>query len=80
MIINIHPSAADNYNKKAGELLEFIIEYPPNRERQEEFSSHLHVAGSFTDKNIIGEIEKHYKICLEYNINEFLYIIPINYK
>ncbi len=30
--------------------------------------------------NIIGEIEKHYKICLEYNINEFLYIIPINYK
>jgi len=57
MIINIHPSAVDNFNKKADELLGFIIERPFKRERQEEFSSHLHVAGSFTDKDIIGEIE-----------------------
>lgn len=57
MIINIHPSAVDNYNKKADELLGFIIECPPKKERQEQFSSHLHVAGSFTDKDIIGEIE-----------------------
>ena len=57
MIINIHQSAVDNYNMKADELLEFIIECPPDRKSQEEFSSHIHIAGSFTDKDIIGDIE-----------------------
>lgn len=57
MTINIHPSAVENYNKKADDLLDLVDEFPPDNVQQEGFSSELHIAASLTDKDIIGDIE-----------------------
>ena len=57
MILNIHPSAASNFNDKAGGLIKLIEEFPKEKERGDSFPSELHVAASITEKDIIGEIE-----------------------
>ena len=57
MVINIHPSAADNFNKRANDLVSLVIEFPPEPSRQESFPSDLHVAATLTDKDIIGDID-----------------------
>jgi len=57
MVINIHPSAASNFNKKAEELIELIEEFQMAEEKKESFTSDLHVTASITDKDIIGNIE-----------------------
>lgn len=57
MTIDIHPSAADNFNKKASELIDFVTEFPPERPRPKSFPTDLHIAASLTDKDIIGDID-----------------------
>lgn len=57
MTINIHPSATDNFNNKANELLAIIEELPSEETKQEDFPSDLHIAASFTEKDIIGNID-----------------------
>lgn len=57
MIINIHPSAANNYNAKADELIKLIEVFPLEKGNKSSFPSDLHVAASFTEKDIIGDIE-----------------------
>lgn len=57
MTINIHPSAADNFNKKADELYDLVKELPQNVAQQESFPSDLHIAGSIIDEDIVGDIK-----------------------
>ena len=57
MIINIHPSAASNFNDKAGGLIKLIEQFPKEQEKKNSFHSDLHVAASITEKDIIGDIE-----------------------
>lgn len=57
MTINIHPSAANNFNEKADELIGLIEVFPTVEEKKNSFPSDLHVAASLTDKDIIGDIE-----------------------
>lgn len=57
MIINIHPSAASNFNDKACGLIKLIEEFPKEEEKESLFPSELHVAASITEKDIIGDIE-----------------------
>lgn len=57
MVINIHPSAASNFNTKAEELIGLIEEFQKAEERKDSFPSDIHVAASITDKDIIGDIE-----------------------
>ncbi len=57
MVINIHPSAASNFNTKAEELIGLIEEFQKVEEKKDSFPSDLHVAASITDKDIIGDIE-----------------------
>ncbi|MCK4816048.1 hypothetical protein KA005_09770, partial [bacterium] len=57
MTINIHPSAANNFNEKAAELIGLIEVFPTVEEKKDSFPSDLHVAASITDKDIIGDIE-----------------------
>ncbi|HBH12611.1 MAG TPA: hypothetical protein DDX29_05820 [Clostridiales bacterium] len=56
MIINIHPSAASNYNNKAFELIE-LIEIFPMAKNQTSFPSDLYVNATITEKDIISDIE-----------------------
>ncbi len=57
MIINIHPSAASNYNDKASELIKLIEVFPTANESKSSFPSELHVAASITEDDIIGDVE-----------------------
>lgn len=57
MIFTIHPSAADNFDKKAFSLLDLVEEFSPTPPRQESFPSDLHIPTTITDKEIIGDIE-----------------------
>lgn len=57
MTINIHPSAASNFNEKASELVGLIEVFPVGETKKDSFPSELHVAASITDKDIIGDIE-----------------------
>lgn len=57
MLINIHPSAENNYNKKANELIELIEEFPTEEKKKSSFPSELYVAASLTEEDIIGDIE-----------------------
>lgn len=56
MTLNIHPSAANNFNEKASGLITLIEEFPIEKQRESSFNSDLHVAASITEKDIIGEI------------------------
>lgn len=57
MCLNIHPNAASNFNEKANGLIGLIEEFPIEKQKKSSFNSDLNVAASFTDKDIIGEIE-----------------------
>ena len=57
MKIEIHPSASDNFNKKADELLRLVKEFPIEPPKRASFPSDLHVAGSITEKDIIGDVD-----------------------
>ena len=57
MTLNIHPSAATNFNEKASGLIKLIEEFPIEKQRGDGFHSDLHVAASITEKDIIGDIE-----------------------
>jgi hypothetical protein len=58
MCIIIHPSAADNFNKKATEIAGYIKECVTKQSTHEMFPSDLHVAASLTTEDIIGDIEE----------------------
>jgi len=57
MSLEIHPSAAANFDSKAIALVELIKEIPPDLQSQPSFPSELHVAANLTESDIIGEIE-----------------------
>lgn len=57
MTLNIHTSAADNFNNKAGELVKLVIEFPFESNQSVDFPSELHVAATLTEADIIGEID-----------------------
>ena len=57
MKIKIHPSASGNFNKKADELLGLVKEFPIESPKRASFPSDLHVTGSITEKDIIGEVD-----------------------
>lgn len=57
MTLNIHASAADNFNKKAGEFVKLVKEFAPDPAQQSSFPSDLHIAATLTEKDLIGEIE-----------------------
>lgn len=57
MSLNIHPSAASNFDTKAAAFVDLIKEIPAASASQPSFPSERHVAASLTDKDIIGEIK-----------------------
>jgi hypothetical protein len=57
MTLNIHQSAADNFNQKASAVVGLVKELPPEPSRQSGFPSEQHVSASLTEKDIIGEID-----------------------
>ena len=57
MKINIHPSASNNFNKKADELLGLVAEFTIESPQQEGFPSDLHIVEHITEKDIIGDID-----------------------
>ena len=57
-MIQIHPSAAKNFNKKAIELVKRIKEIPPEPNPvPKKFPSDVQIAASFDEKDIIGDVE-----------------------
>jgi Apea-like HEPN len=73
MVIKIHPSAAINFNTKADELISLIEEFPKLEVRQSSFPSDLHIAASFTEKDIIGDIEEATSDYLGNTVARFFY-------
>jgi len=57
MNIDIHPSAADNFNTKADALIKHIGEFQHAVGTNEGFLSEVHMARSLTDKDIVGGID-----------------------
>lgn len=57
MKFTIHPSAAENYNKKANELLNLVEECPIEPPKSVAFKSDMFIAGTITEKDIIGSAE-----------------------
>ena len=57
MDFRIHPSASDNFNRKARELLGLVKELPTESSRQAGFPSDLHIAASIGEKDIIGDVD-----------------------
>jgi len=57
MILNIHPSAADNFNKKASELVKLVKEIPVDQPRSISFHSELQASVSYNNENIISVID-----------------------
>lgn len=57
MTLNIHTSAADNFNKKSLALVQSVKVIPVSEPSQRSFPSELHVVATLTDKDIIGDID-----------------------
>jgi hypothetical protein len=57
MTINIHPSAANNFNTKAEDLIRLIEEFPRQLTSKESFPSDLQVAATISTEDIIGDVE-----------------------
>ncbi len=61
MKLELHPSASENYNKKAERLIEQIrFKIQPKKKARVE-NPNVHVSGHFDNTNIIGEIKPHWK-------------------
>ncbi|MGL5874363.1 MAG: hypothetical protein ACRC2R_18660 [Xenococcaceae cyanobacterium] len=73
MSINIHPSAANNFNTKASDLVELIEEFPREEARQKSFPSDLYVVATITEKDIIGDIETSFSDYRGNTIARFFY-------
>lgn len=56
MIFEIHPSAEDNFNRKARELISLVKIYPDSFNAREEFPSDIHFV--VLEENIIRELEE----------------------
>jgi len=56
MDLEIHPSAKVNFNEKAQALISLIRECPRENAEEQSFSPDFHIAASFTDEDIIGEV------------------------
>ncbi len=54
-MVEIHPSAEDNFNSKANALIERIEKVPRENQPAPRFESEIHVGAAITDKDIIGE-------------------------
>jgi len=74
MNIDLHPSAVENFNKKADELLNLITEFPPEPPQPKSFPSDIHIAASISDKDIIGEPEVSMADYPGNTVNRFFYI------
>src|SRR5215210_1112118 len=59
MRLNLHPDALNNFNHKANALLLELIPHPnpPKRQAHRPVEPEIHVSATFTDANIIGEIQ-----------------------
>jgi hypothetical protein len=57
MNIQFHPSAANNFNNKAVELLQLVQPAPHMQSRTSKVFSERYVSASFDESNIIGDIE-----------------------
>jgi hypothetical protein len=56
--ITIHPSAQQNYNAKAKELLGLISKIPRDPSKGSRPQSEVHISATITDKNIIGNLQE----------------------
>ncbi|WLT38115.1 hypothetical protein NON20_21640 [Synechocystis sp. B12] len=56
MSFEIHPSAIENFNKKAQELTSLIKEFTQNSSKRNSFPTDLHISANLTKDDIIGEI------------------------
>lgn len=74
MGIRIHPSASDNFNKKAGELLGLVKELPTESSRQAGFPSDLYVAASISEKDIVGDVDTSLSDYQGNTIDRFFYL------
>lgn len=57
MSINIHPSAENNFNKKAAEFIDLIEFFPAREESNKSFPSELYVTHEIAEKCIIGAVD-----------------------
>jgi hypothetical protein len=64
MGLNLHPEAIKNFDEKADSLLANLIPHPspPRRRYQVPVEPEIHVSATFSDDNIIGEIEENWFI------------------
>jgi hypothetical protein len=56
MSFNIHPSAIQNFNKKAQELISLIKEFIENSTKKNSFPTDLYISANLTKDDIIGEV------------------------
>lgn len=58
MTLNIHPSAANNFNNKARDFLDFVTPFHPTAATTHGFSSDLHIAATLTEKDLACDVDE----------------------
>jgi hypothetical protein len=58
MSFNIHPSAIENFNTKAQELVSLIQEFTEKSTQKNSFPTDSYISMNLTEDDIIGEVEQ----------------------
>lgn len=74
MAFEIHPSAENNFNQKAQELVKLIKKFPTASKETDTFQSDRHIAATLTEKDIIGEPDTTSADYLGRTIERFFYV------